>query len=332
MKRQEGISGEKDDRFVNDLLVLAQAQEGAGVKRILFVLAFLSILVIWGNLYAKGAYPFRSPEHEEELDPLAHTVIGEFRDYVITEEDTLLDIARNFNLGYLELILLYPNIDPWLPPTGEKITIPTSWILPVVDKKGIVINIPELRLYLFLNDIKMVKTYPIGLGVLDSPTPFGRFTIVEKTKNPTWNIPLSLQEKYGRKAIPPGPDNPLGEYRLRLSNHDYGIHGTNAPWGIGRLVSHGCIRLYPEDIEELFSVVDVGTPVEIINEPIKIGFKDGRIFVEVHPDLYNEISDPLLHTAKKLFTYRIWEKVDLDLLVQALEEHQGVPIDITQKK
>ena len=158
------------------------------------------------------------------------------------------------------------------------------------------------------------------------------YTIVEKTQNPTWYIPASLQEEYGKTSIPPGPENPLGDYRLRLSRHNYGIHGTNRPWGIGRLVSHGCIRLYPEDIEELYSEVKLGTPVKIIYEPIKIGFKDGRIFLEVHPDLYNRISDPLLYTAKILFTYRVWEDVDLDLLVQALEEQRGVPIDITRKK
>lgn len=302
------------------------------MKRILFIPVLLCFLVISGTLHAKGAYPYRSPAHKEGVDPSANTVIGEFHDYVIKEKDTLLDIARRFDLGYLDIILFHPEIDPWLPPTGKKIMIPTAWVLPADDKKGIVINIPELRLYLFFNDIHMVKTYPIGLGVLGWSTPFGRYTIVEKTKNPTWNIPPSLQEKYGRATIPPGPDNPLGEYWLRLSNYNYGIHGTNAPWGIGRLVSHGCIRLYPEDIEELFSEVKLGTPVEIIYEPIKIGLKDGRIFVEVHPDLYNEISDLLLYTAKKLFSHRIWEKVDLDLLVQALEEQKGVPIDITRKK
>jgi L,D-transpeptidase ErfK/SrfK len=302
------------------------------VKRVLFIIWILCPLVISGTLDAKGAYPFRMPEHEESIDPSANTVIGEFRDYVINEKDTLLDIARNFDLGYLDIILFHPDIDPWVPPQGKTIAIPTAWVLPAADNNGIVINVPELRLYLFLNDIHMVKTYPIGLGVLDWTTPFGRFTIVEKTKNPTWNIPPSLQEKYGRQTVPPGPENPLGEYWLRLSNYNYGIHGTNAPWGIGRLVSHGCIRLYPEDIEELFSVVELGTPVHIIYEPIKIGFKDGRIFIEVHPDLYNEISDLLLYTAKKLFTYRIWEEVDLDLLVRALEEKKGVPIDITRKQ
>ena len=226
------------------------------MKRFLVILLSVWFLVISGNLCAKGAHPFRSPEEGEGIDAAANTVIGAFQDYVIVEKDTLLDIARNFDLGYLDLTLFHPDVDPWVPPVGETLSIPTSWVLPSGKKRGIVINIPELRLYFFFNDIHMVKTYPIGLGVLDSPTPFGSYTIVEKTENPTWGVPPSLQEKYGTTAIPPGPDNPLGEYRLRLSNHDYGIHGTNAPWGIGRLVSHGCIRLYPEDIEELFSLED----------------------------------------------------------------------------
>ncbi len=301
-------------------------------KKAFSLLLLLILILIPGKLHPKGAYPYRMPENDGGIDPSANTVICAFRDYVIKGEDTLLDVARNFGLGYMELVLLHPDIDPWVPPTGKKIKIPTSWVLPIFYKKGIVINISELRLYLFLKDIQMVKTYPIGLGVLDWPTPFGSFKIVEKTKKPTWHIPPSLQEKYGRKFIPPGPDNPLGEYWLRLSNYDYGIHGTNSPWGIGRLVSHGCIRLYPEDIEELFSLVKLGTPVKIIYEPIKIGFKDGHIFVEVHPDIYHKIPDLLLYTAKKLFTYRIWEEVDLDLLVQALEEQRGIPIDITRKK
>ncbi|MBN1254581.1 MAG: L,D-transpeptidase family protein [Deltaproteobacteria bacterium] len=304
-------------------------------KKIYALLILLPlVLMVPGILFAKGAYQYRYPDQQVGIDPSAHTVIGTFTEHLIADKETLLDIARNFDLGYLDMILLHPNIDAWLPPAGEKITTPTTWILPDINKdaKGIIINIPELRLYYFLNDIKMVKTYPIGLGVLDSPTPFGSFSVIEKTKDPTWNIPSSLQEKYGRTSIPPGPDNPLGEYRLRLSNPDYGIHGTNSPWGVGRLVSHGCIRLYPEDIEDLFSLVNVGTPVEIIYEPVKIGFQEGRIFVEVHPDLYNKVSDLLIYTARKLFIYQIWEEVDLDLLVQALEEHKGIPIDITRKK
>ena len=297
------------------------------------LLVLFLLLMVPGKPHAKGAHPYQPPGDKEGIDPSANTVIGASQDYVITKEDTLLDIARNFDLGYNELALAYPDIDPWFPPAEKKITIPTAWVLPPVNKKGIVINVPELRLYLFFffKNTRMVKTYPIGIGVLDAPTPLGSFTIIEKTKNPTWYIPLSLQAEYERTSIPPGPDNPLGAYRLRLSNHEYGIHGTNIPWGIGRLTSHGCIRLYPEDIEELFSLVTVGTPVEIIYEPIKIGFKEGRIFVEVHTDPYNETVDLFLYTAKILFTYRIWEEVDLDLLTQAIEEHTGIPINITKK-
>jgi len=301
-------------------------------KKAFPLLLLLFLLLLPGKLHPKGAYHYCMPENRGGIDPSANTVIGAFRDYTIREEDTLLDIARKYDLGYLELVILHPDIDPWVPPADKKMKVPTSWVLPIFYKRGIVINIPELRLYLFLKGIQMVKTYPIGVGVLDWPTPFGSFKVVEKTKNPTWNIPPSIQEEYGTRFIPPGPDNPLGEYWLRLSNNDYGIHGTNSPWGIGRLVSHGCIRLYPEDIEELFSLVKLGTPVEIIYEPIKIGFKDNHIFIEVHPDIYHKIPDLLLHSAKKLFTYRIWEEVDLDLLVQALEEQTGIPVDITRKK
>ena len=302
------------------------------MKKACALLMLVSLLLLPGASFANGAYPYRFPKKRTGIDPSALTVIGASQDYVIAKEDTLLDVARNFDLGYNEMVLAYPAIDPWLTPAGETLSIPTAWVLPSVNSKGIVINVPELRLYLFFTDIKMVKTYPIGIGVLDSPTPLGRFTIMEKTKNPTWNIPLSLQEEYGRQSMPPGPDNPLGAYRLRLSNFDVGIHGTNIPWGVGRLVSHGCIRLYPEDIEELFSEVKVGTPVEIIYEPVKLGFKEGHIFVEVHPDLYNVITDLFIDTARKLFIYQLWEEIDVDLLSKAVEEHTGIPVDITRKK
>jgi L,D-transpeptidase ErfK/SrfK len=303
------------------------------MRKTCFLIMLVShLLLLTAQVYAQGDYPYRAAAKSKGIDPLANTVIGSLQDYVIKKDDTLLDIARNFDLGYQDVTLAAPHLDPWLPPQGEQITLPTAWVLPPVIKKGIVINVPELRLYLFSNSRKTVKTYPIGIGVLDAPTPFGRFTIIEKTKDPTWYIPSSLQEEYGRQTMPPGPDNPLGAYRLRLSTSDYGIHGTNAPLGIGRLVSHGCIRLYPEDIKELFSLVSLGTPVEIIYEPVKIGFKEGRIFVEVHPDIYHEITDLFIYTARKLFISRLWEVVDIPLLAQAIEEHKGIPVDITRKK
>jgi L,D-transpeptidase ErfK/SrfK len=154
---------------------------------------------------------------------------------------------------------VYPNVhpeqsilDPWVPPEGLELTIPTFWILPEGNWNGILINIPERRLYFFFKKISMVKTFPIGIGVTENFTPTGRFYIRDKRVSPTWHIPISLREKYeGRKSIPPGPDNPLGSHWMGLSIKGYGIHGTNFPWAVGRLVSHGCIRLYPEDIVRL---------------------------------------------------------------------------------
>ncbi|HDD35598.1 MAG TPA: hypothetical protein ENF30_02230, partial [Candidatus Desulfofervidus auxilii] len=197
-------------------------------------IVFLIIIFLPSSALASGAYPYRIPEK---------TVIGFLQKHYIKKNETMLDIARKYDLGYQELMLLYPKMDPWLPPAGKTIEIPTKWVLPQYNTKGIVINVAELRLFFYLPQIGLVKTYPVGIGIKDSPTPFGNFKVIEKEKNPTWDIPLSLQEKYGKTKIPPGPQNPLGNFWIGLSTNGYGIHGTNSPWGIGRLVSHGCIRL-----------------------------------------------------------------------------------------
>jgi L,D-transpeptidase ErfK/SrfK len=176
----------------------------------------------------------------------------------------------------------------------------------------------------------MVKTFPIGIGVTESTTPVGRFYVKDKRVSPTWYIPPSLQEKYGgRKIIPPGPENPLGSHWLGLSISGYGIHGTNFPWAVGRLVTHGCIRLYPEDIVRLYPMIPIGTPVEIIYQPIKIGFKEGHIFVEVHEDIYQRIADPLQFTLKELEEKRMKNFVELEKLEEALDQRKGIPVDIT---
>lgn len=176
----------------------------------------------------------------------------------------------------------------------------------------------------------MVKTFPIGIGVTENTTPIGRFYVKEKRISPTWHIPLSLREKYeGRKFIPPGPDNPLGSHWLGLSIKGYGIHGTNFPWAVGRLVTHGCIRLYPEDILNLYPIVPIGTPVNIVYEPIKIGFQEGHIFIEVHEDIYQRIPDFLQFTLKKLEKKGIKNLVKIEKLKEALDQKRGVPIEIT---
>ncbi len=302
------------------------------MQRLLKPFVLILLLFLPSTLGASGAYPYRMPEGEG-IDREALTVIGAMRTYRIGQKDTMLDIARAFDLGYQELMLLHPEIDPWLPPVGKDIVIPTFWVLPLYRGEGIVINVPELRLYLYMPRIGLVKTYPIGIGVEDWPTPFGRFRVLEKEVNPTWDIPPSLREKYGGlTSIPPGPGNPLGRYWIRLSNTVYGIHGTNSPWGIGRLVSHGCIRLYPEDIEKLFPLVKVGTPVLILYEPVKYGFREGRIYVEVHPDIYRRIPDLVAYGLDRAISLGLMERIDLLLLLKALKEKKGVPLDVTKEK
>lgn len=290
----------------------------------------LLLLLIPSGLLA-GAYPYRV-SRQGPFCPGSDTVIGVMRQYRLKERDTLLDVARRFDLGYNEIRLLYPQLDPWVPPAGKMLTIPTRWILPSPRAEGIVINVPELRLYLFMPKLGLVKTHPVGIGVKEHPTPFGSFRVVEKERDPTWDIPPSLRDEYGGlKAIPPGPRNPLGRYWVGLSGGNYGIHGTNSPWGIGRLVSHGCIRLYPEDIEALFPLVKIGMPVTIVYEPVKFGCEGARIFVEVHPDIYQRCEDLVVHGVDLAVSLGLMPYIELPLLLKALKEVRGVPQEITRR-
>jgi L,D-transpeptidase ErfK/SrfK len=291
---------------------------------------FFLLLFLPGQVGAGGAYPYRFPNPGRSLDPKANTVIGLPGKYTIKPKDTLLDLARDYDLGFNELEELYPKIDPWVPPEGMKILIPSQWILPRTKKFGIVINVAEMRLYYFLKSIHMVRTYPIGIGDQGWFSPEGIFYIAQKRKHPVWYIPKSLQEKYQMKTMPPGPDNPLGDYFMGLSFSGYGVHGTNFPWAVGRLVTHGCIRLYPEDIEKLFAMVPLKTPVEMIYEPVKIGWRNGRIFMEVHPDIYQKIPNLIEYGIDKIKSANLTEKVDQELMQKVLDEKKGIPVDITK--
>jgi len=240
-----------------------------------------------------------------------------------------LDIAKQYDLGFNEIQDLYPQQDPWIPPEGMALIIPSQWILPETEMEGIVINVAELRLYYFMKRIKMVIAFPIGIGDRGSHTPLGTFRIKAKRIRPTWFIPASLQEKYGDKTMLPGPDNPLGDHWIGLGDSPYGIHGTDIPWSVGRLVTHGCIRLYPEDIRQLFDLVKPGTRVEILYEPVKLGFLSGRIYVEVHKDIYNRIEDLVEYGYRRLEEKKIIQRVDLEKFRRALDRRDGLPVDIT---
>jgi L,D-transpeptidase ErfK/SrfK len=213
-------------------------------------------------------------------------------------EDTLLDIGRRFDIGYSEMASANPSVDIWLPGSGQRVLVPNQFILPAGVQKGIVINLAEMRLYYYpkqeAGQPKKVITHPIGIGREGWQTPLGKSKIIQKVKNPTWTVPESVLAEHLAngdplpKVVPAGPDNPLGAFKMRLGMPGYLLHGTNKPYGVGLRVSHGCIRLYPEDIEHLFGKVPLNTEVEIVYQPFKAAMYRGRLYVEAH-ELYKDM-------------------------------------------
>src|SRR5690242_11888621 len=215
-------------------------------------------------------------------------------------EDTLPDLARRYSLGYEEIQRANPGVDLWLPGEGTPIVIPGQRLLPPGPHEGIVVNLPEHRLYYYpkvkKGETPYVITYPVSIGKMDWSTPLGKTRVIDKRKNPTWSPPESVRKEHAERGdpLPPvvkaGPDNPLGAYAMRLDIHPgaYLIHGTNNPIAVGMAITHGCIRMYPEDIEALFPKVPVGTPVWLVNEPVKVARVDGKVWLEVHPPVDEE--------------------------------------------
>ena len=273
--------------------------------------------------------------------PPADTVIGALRPYRIRKGDTLIDLARYYDLGMNEIAEANPGIDPWVPPVGATILLPTAWVLPCCTYEGIVVNIPEMRLFYYRHSpgdphTTIVYTYPVGLGRDDWRTPSGKFKVRGKTVNPQWNIPESIRQEHikerndPRKFIPGGdPENPLGKYRMELTLPLYGIHGTDIPWGVGMQVSHGCVRLYPEDVEQLFPLVAVGTAVEFTYQPVKVGTRAGAVYVEVHRDIYGYAPALYREASVALERARLGARADRDRLLAALEDLSGVPMRIS---
>ena len=215
---------------------------------------------------------------------LQEDMLGAVRAYTAKHEDTLLDLARNNGLGFVEIVAANQGIDPWVPGAGTVVTLPTGHLLPDAPRAGVVINLAEHRLYHFASE--GITTYAIGVGREGWDTPLGVTKIVRKKKNPIWYPPQSIRDENPDlpKVVRAGPNNPLGQHALYFDWPTYLMHGTNMPWGVGRRVSHGCIRLYPEGIERLFSEIDMGTRVEVIDQPIKIGHFEGELYLEVYPE------------------------------------------------
>ena len=272
------------------------------------------------------------------------SVVGEIDSVLAGFDDTLLDIGKNYGFGWQEIKLANPGIDTWLPGEGRKIILPSEFILPNVPRVGIVLNIPEMRLYYFPQtshgEEPQVITYPLGIGREGWATPYMKTRIIQKKEHPAWYPPESIRREHEEngdplpKIVPPGPDNPMGDYALKLAGGDYAIHGTNKAFGMGMRVSHGCIRLYPEDIADLFQRVKINTPVNIINQPYKVGERDGVIYLEVHPHLDEDHEHFSKNSITEVVKYIIevtdesHYQIDWDLVRKVVDESTGIPVAI----
>ena len=277
-------------------------------------------------------------------------LVGETQVLFARYENTFTAIGRRFDVGYDEMRAANPGVDQWLPGDATPIYLPTQSVLPDAPREGIVINVPAMRLFYFTAEngasatakapATQVTTHPIGIGAQGWATPIAEAKVVQKVRDPVWYVPASVRKEHlgwGEKlpsVVPAGPDNPLGEYALTLSLPSYLIHGTNKPAGVGMRSSHGCIRLYPEDIEELFGRVARGTHVRIVNQPVLAGWRDGALYLEVHRPLAEDTRD-LDAEAERLLSSALERagranavEIDHDAVRKIAAEQRGVPLPV----
>lgn len=297
-------------------------------------IAVLASLCLPLTAFALKSYPY---------PPAGNDIIGHIQYVYPKKKDRIYQVARRYNVGYYELIESNPEIPRRSRlDVKERLTIPTEYILPNVERKGIVINLPELRLYYYNDKKQLVQTSPIAIGRFNWKTPVMTTKVIRKYKDPVWVVPKSIKESSLRKGIhlpdvmPAGPKNPLGKYMMRLGNWSYLIHGTNAPNTIGKRASSGCMRMFPESVEALFKEVPIGTTVQIINEPVKVGWRNDELYLEAHEALHEAAMSKREERAlaQQAITHAIanhkvhidWRKVD-----EVIEEANGLPTVISSK-
>ncbi len=307
-----------------------RAKRSPGCMRLKhWIASMFTLLGVAGNAWA-SSYEIHSD------------VVGEVRNTHTREEDNLYGLARKFNLGIVEMLTANPQIDDlWMPGEGTKLTLPTEYILPPV-RSGIVVNLPELRLYYFAGNT--VYTFPVGIGKEGNDSPIGESRVTKLRKDPVWIVPDSIRKEKPElpARVEPGPDNPMGAYAMNTGWKSVVIHGTNSPNGIGLRSSHGCIRMYPEDIEKLFSMVKVGTKITFMNTPYKLGWRGNDLYLEVTPTqdqldtiVHQETTDnpdlPEVRMAVKAAAEK--HKVDVDWYAvdTAIHERNSLPVVIASK-
>ncbi|MDE1943005.1 MAG: L,D-transpeptidase family protein [Betaproteobacteria bacterium] len=271
-------------------------------------------------------------------------LVGRVQEVVATPQDTLLDIARRNDLGYNEITAANPGLDPWLPGAGARVVLPTQFILPEGPRRGIVVNLAAMRLFYFpvprAGEQPEVVTFPIGIGRMGWNTPLVTTRIASKVADPVWHVPPSIQQEHEKdgdvlpESVPAGPDNPLGDFALMLELPGYLIHGTNKPYGVGRRVSHGCIRLYPEDIADLFRQVSKGLSVRFVDQPDLAGWLDGRLYLQAHAPLAGDAGSAAHLTAMVdavlAQAHRVpGTAVDWDLVLRIAREGRILPTPVS---
>ena len=244
--------------------------------------------------------PKPSATHRSEVDP-SGDIVGYVQKTIVGPEDTLPDIARRFDVGYEEMLTANPGVDPWLPGVGREVIVPTQFVLPAAPREGVVVNVAAMRIFYYpphkKGEPQIVFTHPIGIGKVGWRTPEGTTKIISRQKDPVWVVPRSVRNEHaedGEKLpaqVPAGPDNPLGQYMFRLGWPSYLIHGTNKPYGVGMRSSHGCMRLYPEDIAVFFDLIPIGTKVTVVNQPYLFGWRDGTLFLQAYTVMEDDSRD-----------------------------------------
>jgi L,D-transpeptidase ErfK/SrfK len=291
------------------------------------------------------------PEATEkfELAP-DQDVVGHVQITTSSKDDTLTDIARRFNVGYEEIVRANPGVDPWLPGEGKSIVVPTQFVLPSAPRAGVIINVAVMRIYYFpahkSGETPLVYTHPIGIGKVGWKTPEGVTKITRRQKDPVWHVPVSVIKEHKEngedldRVIGPGPDNPLGRYAFYLGWPSYLIHGTNKPAGVGLRSSHGCIRLYPEDIESFYDMIPIGTQVRVVNQPFLFGWLDGELYMQASGPLEDDSHDGKQAQADglpKAQQARIEKQLkhhdqtlNVDLVTALAHDPRGIPVAVSR--
>jgi L,D-transpeptidase ErfK/SrfK len=283
--------------------------------------------------------------HRFVLNSPDEDVVGEVQVVTARHQDTLPDIARRFNLGYDEIVAANPDVSVWLPGEGTQVVLPTKFVLPDAPRKGVVLNLATLRLFYYPktgpDEPPVVITHPIGIGRVGWSTPLGKTKITKKYADPSWYPPASIRKEHAAMGdplpavVPPGPDNPLGSHVLRLGFPRYLLHGTNKPYGVGMRVSHGCVRLFPEDIASMYEMTPVGTRVNIVNQPILAGWSNGSLYLEAHPPLEDDKRD-WSKRLRKILEARAGETggnsppIDWNRAESLAADPKGIPVPVMQ--